>query len=111
MPLDGNSDPGVQGHCAESFRFVSCENDRMLYAATESLRACYARIAGNAGHTDVQYWQAQGDKGKKQAQAFGAWKAALLAIYQLSGQEPPADLTAMGSTLVLHDDGTVTVGT
>lgn len=110
MPLSGNSDPGVQGHCAESFRFCSDQNALMLSKAVESLRSCFDRIASNPNHTDAQYWVNQGANGVGQLQVFGAWKAGLLAVYSAMGDTPPAWLSSAGSTLVPHQDGTVTVG-
>lgn len=110
MPLSGNSDPGVQGHCAESFKFCSDQNSQMLQRATEALQGCFSRIAANPNHTDVQYWANQGSSGVGQLAVFGAWKAGLLAVYSAMGETPPAWLASAGSTLVPHQDGTVTVG-
>lgn len=110
MPLSGNSDPGIQGHCAKSFDICVAANSAMLQRATETLQSCFTQIANNPNHTDAQYWANQGTNGVQQLAVFGAWKVGLLAVYATLGETPPAWLSTAGDTLVPHQDGTVTVG-
>ena len=109
MPLEGNDDIGVQGRCAESFVFVSSQNDRMLRSATEALLGCYDRIASNPGHTPQEYWKSQGSRGASQVQVFGIWKQALVALHQAVGEQLPLNLASLGESLDVNQDGTVTV--
>lgn len=110
MPLLGNNDPGIQGHCASSFEFCKEQNSLMLAKAIEALQSCFSKIASNPNHTDVQYWTNQGANGVSQLRVFGAWKAGLLAVYAAMGDTPPEWLVSAGSSLTPHQDGTVTVG-